>query len=205
MMERKMVYLVNPISGTSKKDGIKKLIEKETTARSIAFEIMHTNAGGHYELLREKIRAEHVTDVVIIGGDGSFRGAQKFSNEHDIPCIGLPGTIDKDIAGSDFTIGFDTAVNTAVQAIDKIRDTASSHNRLFFVEVMGRDAGYIALHSGIATGAENILIPETKTDIEELIASLSEKEKRKKIQKLLHQLRQHLNHRQNQALRHILR
>ena len=79
----------------------------------------------------------------------------------DIPCIGLPGTIDKDIAGTDFTIGFDTAVNTAVEAIDKIRDTAEAHDRLFIIEVMGRDAGYIALHSGIATGAENILIPET--------------------------------------------
>lgn len=122
---------------------------------------------------------------MIIGGDGSFRGAQKFSNEFDIPCIGLPGTIDKDIAGSDFTIGFDTAVNTAVEAIDKIRDTADAHDRLFIVEVMGRDAGYIALHSGIATGAENILIPETKTDINELIASLSEKEKRKKLVNLI--------------------
>jgi 6-phosphofructokinase 1 len=126
-----------------------------------------------------------INGLVIIGGDGSFKGAQKFSNEFDIPCIGIPGTIDKDIAGSDFTIGFDTAVNTAVEAIDKIRDTADAHDRLFVVEVMGRDAGYIALHSGIATGAENILIPETKTDIEELIASLTEKEKRKKLVNLV--------------------
>ncbi len=126
-----------------------------------------------------------INGLVIIGGDGSFRGAQKFSNEFNIPCIGIPGTIDKDIAGSDFTIGFDTAVNTAVQAIDKIRDTADAHDRLFIVEVMGRDAGYIALHSGIATGAENILIPETKTDIEELIAALTEKEKRKKLVNLI--------------------
>ncbi len=126
-----------------------------------------------------------INGLVVIGGDGSFRGAQKFSHEFDIPCIGIPGTIDKDIAGSDFTIGFDTAVNTAVQAIDKIRDTADAHDRLFIVEVMGRDAGYIALHSGIATGAENILIPETKTDIEELISSLTEKEKRKKLVNLV--------------------
>jgi 6-phosphofructokinase 1 len=126
-----------------------------------------------------------INGLVIIGGDGSFKGAQKFSNEFDIPCIGIPGTIDKDIAGSDFTIGFDTAVNTAVEAIDKIRDTADAHDRLFVVEVMGRDAGYIALHSGIATGAENILIPETKTDIEELIGSLTEKEKRKKLVNLV--------------------
>lgn len=122
-----------------------------------------------------------INGLVIIGGDGSFRGAHKFSNEFDIPCIGLPGTIDKDIAGTDFTIGFDTAVNTAVEAIDKIRDTADAHDRLFIIEVMGRDAGYIALHSGIATGAEHILIPERKTDMEEMIDSLTEKERRKKL------------------------
>jgi 6-phosphofructokinase 1 len=133
------------------------------------------------KLAYENLRKRGIDGLVIIGGDGSFKGAQKFSNEFDIPCIGLPGTIDKDIAGSDFTIGFDTAVNTAVEAIDKIRDTADAHDRLFIVEVMGRDAGYIALHSGIATGAENILIPETETDIEELIQSLSEQEKRKKL------------------------
>ena len=126
-----------------------------------------------------------VDGLVIIGGDGSFRGADIFSREYDIPCIGLPGTIDKDIAGTDFTIGFDTAVNTAVEAIDKIRDTADAHDRLFIIEVMGRDAGYIALHSGIATGAENILIPERKTDIEELISSLQEKERRKKLVNLV--------------------
>jgi 6-phosphofructokinase 1 len=122
-----------------------------------------------------------IDGLVIIGGDGSFRGADIFSREFDTPCIGLPGTIDKDIAGTDFTIGFDTAVNTAVEAIDKIRDTADAHDRLFIIEVMGRDAGYIALHSGIATGAEHILIPERKTDIEELVASLQEKERRKKL------------------------
>lgn len=126
-----------------------------------------------------------INGLIIIGGDGSFRGAHKFSSEFQIPCIGLPGTIDKDIAGTDFTIGFDTAVNTAVEAIDKIRDTADAHDRLFVIEVMGRDAGYIALHSGIATGAENILIPERKTDIEELIGSLQEKEKRKKLVNLV--------------------
>lgn len=126
-----------------------------------------------------------INGLVIIGGDGSFRGAQTFSNEYDIPCVGLPGTIDKDIAGTDFTIGFDTAVNTAVEAIDKIRDTADAHDRLFIIEVMGRDAGYIALHSGIATGAENILIPERKTDIEEVIKQLAEKERRHKLVNLI--------------------
>jgi 6-phosphofructokinase 1 len=129
----------------------------------------------------EHMKALGLNGLVVIGGDGSFRGANVFASEFDIPCIGLPGTIDKDIAGTDFTIGFDTAVNTAVGAIDKIRDTADAHDRLFIIEVMGRDAGYIALHSGIATGAENILIPERKTDIEELVSSLVEKERRKKL------------------------
>ena len=129
----------------------------------------------------ENLKKHSIDGLVIIGGDGSFRGAQIFSNEYDIPCIGLPGTIDKDIAGTDFTIGFDTAVNTAVEAIDKIRDTADAHDRLFVIEVMGRDAGYIALHSGIATGAENILIPERKTDIEDIVNQLAEKERRHKL------------------------
>ena len=129
----------------------------------------------------ENLKKRGINGLVIIGGDGSFKGALQFSKEFDIPCIGLPGTIDKDIAGTDFTIGFDTAVNTAVEAIDKIRDTADAHDRLFIIEVMGRDAGYIALHSGIATGAEHILIPERKTDIEDMISSLQLKQKRKKL------------------------
>jgi 6-phosphofructokinase 1 len=129
----------------------------------------------------DNLRKLGIDGLVIIGGDGSFKGADIFSREFDIPCIGLPGTIDKDIAGTDFTIGFDTAVNTAVEAIDKIRDTADAHDRLFIIEVMGRDAGYIALHSGIATGAEHILIPERKTDIDALVLSLQEKERRKKL------------------------
>lgn len=133
----------------------------------------------------ENLRRRGINGLVIIGGDGSFRGAVEFSREFDIPCIGLAGTIDKDIAGTDFTIGFDTAVNTAVEAIDKIRDTMDAHDRIFIIEVMGRDAGYIALHSGIATGAENILIPERKTDIDELIRSLLEKERRKKLVNLI--------------------
>ena len=150
------------------------------TARSKAF---ITPEGR--KIAYDNLKQHGIDGLVIIGGDGSFKGAQTFSNEFDIPCIGLPGTIDKDIAGTDVTIGFDTAVNTAVEAIDKIRDTMDAHDRLFIVEVMGRDAGYIALHSGIATGAENIVIPETKTDIEALIASLSEKEKRKKLVNLV--------------------
>lgn len=131
------------------------------------------------------LKKHSINGLVIIGGDGSFRGAQTFSNEYDIPCIGLPGTIDKDIAGTDFTIGFDTAVNTAVEAIDKIRDTMDAHDRLFVIEVMGRDSGHIALHSGIATGAENILIPEKETDIEDIISALMEKERRQKLVNLI--------------------
>jgi 6-phosphofructokinase 1 len=130
-----------------------------------------------YEVLQKR----GIEGLVVIGGDGSFQGALALSRDYGIPCVGLPGTIDKDIEGTDFTIGFDTAVNTAVEAIDKIRDTADAHDRLFVVEVMGRDAGYIALHSGIATGAETILIPERKTDIKKVIDSLAEKERRKKL------------------------
>jgi 6-phosphofructokinase 1 len=146
------------------------------TARSKAF---HTPEGRKqaYDVLK----SHGIDGLVIIGGDGSFRGAVEFSNEYDIPCIGIAGTIDKDIVGTDFTIGFDTAVNTAIEAIDKIRDTADAHDRLFIVEVMGRDAGYIALYSGIGTGAEHILVPEQRTDINAVVASLQEKERRKKL------------------------
>ncbi len=133
----------------------------------------------------ENLKKREIDGLVIIGGDGSFRGAVKLSTEFDIPCIGLAGTIDKDISGTDFTIGFDTAVNTAVEAIDKIRDTMDAHDRIFVIEVMGRDAGYIALHSGIATGAENILIPERKTNIDDIISSLKEKERRQKLVNLI--------------------
>lgn len=128
----------------------------------------------------DNLEKRGIDGLVVIGGDGSFKGAQTFSNEFEIPCIGLPGTIDKDIAGTDVTIGFDTAVNTAVSAIDKIRDTMEAHDRLFVVEVMGRDAGYIAMHSGISTGAEHILIHEKKADLPQLVANLTQKEKTKK-------------------------
>jgi 6-phosphofructokinase 1 len=133
----------------------------------------------------DNLKKRGIDGLVVIGGDGSFNGAVKFSQEFDIPCIGIAGTIDKDIYGTDFTIGFDTAVNTAVEAIDKVRDTMDAHDRIFVIEVMGRDAGYIALHSGIATGAENILIPEHKTNIDTLIKSLQEKERRKKLVNLI--------------------
>jgi 6-phosphofructokinase len=110
------------------------------------------------------LKEAQIDGVVVIGGDGSFTGARIFNEEFDIPFVGIPGTIDNDIYGTDYTIGYDTALNTVVEAVDKIRDTASAHNRMFFVEVMGAEAGFIALYSGIATGAEAILIPETKGD-----------------------------------------
>jgi 6-phosphofructokinase 1 len=133
----------------------------------------------------ENLQKRGINGLVVIGGDGSFTGAYKLSKEFGIPCVGIPGTIDKDLYGTDFTIGFDTAVNTAVESIDRIRDTADSHDRLFIVEVMGRHAGYIALHSGIATGAENILMPEINTTLDDMVASLSEQEKRKKLVNLV--------------------
>ncbi len=128
----------------------------------------------------EQLQKFEIEGLVLIGGDGTFRGANAFFSKYTIPAVGLPGTIDKDLAGTDFTIGFDTAVNTAVEAIDKIRDTADAHNRIFVVEVMGRDAGYIALNSGISCGAEDILIPELKTNIDALINQISNDQRRKK-------------------------
>jgi len=116
-----------------------------------------------------QVLAEHKIDaLVVIGGDGSFTGARLLIQEHDVPVVGIPGTIDNDLYGTDSTIGYDTAVNTAVEAVDKIKDTASAHNRLFFIEVMGRDAGFIALRVAIATGAEAVLVPEVDTDIADL-------------------------------------
>ncbi|MAU16750.1 MAG: 6-phosphofructokinase [Muricauda sp.] len=109
---------------------------------------------------------------VVIGGNGSFTGALAFNEEYNFPVMGIPGTIDNDILGSSYTLGFDTAINTVVEAIDKIRDTASSHNRLFFVEVMGRDVGHIALNAGVGAGAEEILIPEQNLGLERLLDSL---------------------------------
>lgn len=113
-----------------------------------------------------------IEGLLVIGGDGSYRGAEELHSEHGVPCIGIPGTIDNDIGGTEYTIGFDTAVNTAVSAMDKLRDTAESHDRLFFIEMMGRHSGAIAMMSGIAGGADAILVPETPTDIEALIESL---------------------------------
>ncbi len=120
----------------------------------------------------ESLKKAEVDGLVLIGGDGTFTGGVIFGKEYNIPFIGIPGTIDNDIAGTSFTIGYDTALNTVVDSIDKIRDTASSHNRLFFIEVMGRDAGFIALNAGVGAGAEEILIPEEDLGLDRLLESL---------------------------------
>jgi 6-phosphofructokinase 1 len=120
----------------------------------------------------DNLKAQNIDAFVVIGGNGSFTGGLIFNAEYGFPVIGIPGTIDNDIYGTSFTLGYDTALNTVVEAIDKIRDTASSHNRLFFVEVMGRDAGHIALNAGIAGGAEEILIPEEDMGLDRLVDSL---------------------------------
>jgi 6-phosphofructokinase 1 len=120
----------------------------------------------------QNLREEGIDALVVIGGDGSFTGAEVLSREFDIPVMCIPGTIDNDLYGSDYTLGYDTANNTVIEAIDKIRDTAASHDRLFFIEVMGRDSGCIALSAGIAGGAEAILLPEKETAIDDLISKL---------------------------------
>lgn len=136
------------------------------TARSMEFKTPEGQKKGI-----EQLKKFGIDGLVVIGGDGSFRGAKKLT-EQGFPCIGVPGTIDNDIAGTDFTIGFDTALNTVIDAIDKIRDTATSHERTYVIEVMGRDAGDIALWTGLADGAESILIPEAKQDMDDIVNRL---------------------------------
>lgn len=122
-----------------------------------------------------------IDSLVVIGGNGTYTGAMHLTEEHGINVVGLPGTIDNDIFGTDYTIGFDTAINTAVDAVDKIRDTADSHSRLFFIEVMGRHSGYIALHTGIGSGASAVFMPETKNSIDEFIMKLGKASRRRKL------------------------
>ncbi len=146
------------------------------TARSEEFRTPEGRKRAYDNLMKEGIDA-----LVAIGGDGTFTGLHTFSEEYSIPAVCIPGTIDNDLPGTDYTIGYDTATNTAVEAIDKIRDTALSHNRLFFIEVMGRNSGYIAMNSGIAGGATAIILPEENTTFDQLFAILgAEKETSKK-------------------------
>ncbi len=144
------------------------------TARSNRFK---TNEG--MQQAKQTLLSHNLDGFIVIGGDGSFKGALEFSKLHNIKTVGCPGTIDNDLVGTDFTIGYDTAINNVVDAIDKIRDTAESHDRIFVVEVMGRDAGLIALRSAIGSGAEAILIPERKGDLELLLAKIKEWRKSK--------------------------
>ena len=144
------------------------------TARSEAFKTAEGRRTAY-----EQLKQHNIDALVAIGGEGTFTGANAFIREYNVPIIGLPGTIDNDLIGTDYTIGYDTAINTVIDAVDKIRDTAESHDRLFIVEVMGRDSGLIALRSGIGVGAEAILIPESRTDIEELFKRLEESRKDK--------------------------
>jgi 6-phosphofructokinase 1 len=137
------------------------------SARSMEFMTVEGRVKAYDNLV-----AQGIEGIVIIGGDGTFTGGMIFNQEHNFPIIGIPCTIDNDIYGTQFTLGYDTCLNTAVEAIDKIRDTASSHNRLFFVEVMGRDAGFIALNAGVGAGAEEILIPEENIGLEKMLDSL---------------------------------
>ncbi len=137
------------------------------SARSKDFMTIEGRKKAHEHLVNNQIDA-----IVVIGGDGTFTGAEVFNKEYNFPVMGIPGTIDNDIFGTSHTLGYDTALNTVVEVIDKIRDTASSHNRLFFVEVMGRDAGHIALNAGIGAGAEEILIPEEDLGLDRLLESL---------------------------------
>jgi 6-phosphofructokinase 1 len=137
------------------------------TARCLAFK---EEEG--MEIAYQNLKAKNIDGLIVIGGDGTFTGAQRFGNKYGVNVFGIPGTIDNDLYGSDFTLGYDTAVNTIIEAIDKIRDTADSHDRLFFIEVMGRDSGCIALRSAIASGAEAVLLPEKETSLKELITKL---------------------------------
>ncbi len=150
------------------------------SARSKDFRTEEGRKKAYDNLVKNNIDA-----LIVIGGDGSFTGALKLSEEFNFPVVGIPGTIDNDINGTDYTIGYDTALNTVVEAIDKIRDTASSHNRLFLIEVMGRDAGDIALNAGIGAGAEEILIPEEDMGVDRLIESLKKSKKTGKTSSII--------------------
>jgi 6-phosphofructokinase 1 len=163
---------IRPLGARSVNNIINKGGTKLKSARSLDFHQKEGRAKAY-----ENLKNNDIDALIVIGGDGSFTGGMIFEREHNIPVIGIPGTIDNDIFGTSHTIGYDTALNTVVEAIDKIRDTAISHNRLFFVEVMGRDAGHIALNVGIGAGAEEILIPEENLGLDRLLESLRRSKK----------------------------
>lgn len=156
--------------------GVKGIINKGGTILKSARSKEFRTAEGRKKAY-EALKAANIDGLVVVGGDGTFTGALIFNQEHNFPVMGIPGTIDNDIFGTSHTLGYDTALNTVVEVIDKIRDTASSHNRLFFIEVMGRDAGHIALNTGVGAGAEEILIPEENLGLERLVDSLRRSKK----------------------------
>ena len=146
------------------------------TARSEAF---RTKEGRSKAF--QSLESQSIEGLIVIGGNGTYTGALKLSDEHDVNVVGIPGTIDNDIYGTDYSIGFDTAINTAIDAVDKIRDTADSHSRLFFIEVMGRHSGYIALHTGIGSGASAVFLPEKENSVLEYIDTLYKGARRSKL------------------------
>lgn len=158
---------IQPLTSQSVSNIIQRAGTILKSARSIEFRTKEGRQKAY-----EQLKAHNIEGLVAIGGNGTFTGAQIFYEEYGIPTVGAPGTIDNDLYGTDFTIGFDTAVNTALNAIDKIRDTADSHDRVFFIEVMGRDSGYIALRSAIGGGAEMAIIPEKPNSLDEIIEKL---------------------------------
>ena len=176
LMEKDVIDLgISSVSGIIHQGG--------TILRTARSELFKTKTG--QKRAADNMKALDAEGLIVIGGDGSFHGAYYLNKDWDIPTIGVPATIDNDIAGSDLSIGFVTAVNTALESIDKIRDTATSHDRLFIIEVMGRTSGFIALWAGLAGGVENILIPELKTDLDEVCRKLEEGRRRGKTSSII--------------------
>ncbi len=168
--------LINDTMSEVNARSVKDIINKGGTILQSARCDEFRSAKGREEAYNN-LKKRNIDGLIVIGGDGTFTGATLLEKEHNFPVIGIPGTIDNDIFGTDYTIGYDTALNTVVDAIDKIRDTSTSHNRLFFVEVMGRNSGHIALNSGIAVGAVEILIPEEKLGLDKLLKTLERNKK----------------------------
>lgn len=167
------------INRLAKSDVANILQKGGTILRTARSEQFRTKEGR--QIAYDTLKAYDIDALVAIGGNGTYTGANIFQEEFGIPIVGIPGTIDNDIYGTDFTIGFDTAINTAVEAVDRIRDTADSHNRLFFIEVMGRHSGYIALYTGIGSGASTIFLPETDSSVADLVDMLQQSARRQKL------------------------
>ncbi len=183
-IKRGLDGLINDYMYPMESISVSNIIQKGgTILKSSRSEAFKTREGR--QKAADNLKARGIDGLIAIGGNGTFRGCEAFTDEHDIPTIGIPGTIDNDLSGTDYTLGYDTAVNTALDAVDRIRDTASSHNRLFFIEVMGRDAGFIALNVGLGGGAEGILIPESKRDFDYAVKNLQKGWQREKTSSII--------------------